>query len=55
MPEKITYPNGTIEIIDTPEEKQSKDKLKMRKKASDLTDTEIKELVFEIAKKLNLI
>lgn len=55
MPKKINLPGGAIEIVDTPEEKQSKDKLKTRKKASDLTDTEIKELVFEIAKKLNLI
>ncbi len=55
MPEKITYPNGTIEYIDTAKEKQSKEKLKTKKKASDLTDIEAKELIFEIAKKLNLI
>ncbi len=55
MPKKIILPSGAVEIVDTPEEIQSKDKLKTKKKASDLTDAQVKELIFEIAKKLNLI
>ena len=55
MPKKINLPGGAVEVVDTPEEKQSKNRLKTRKKASDLSDAEVKELVFEIAKKLNLI
>lgn len=55
MPQKINLPSGAVEIVDTPEEKQSKNKHKTKKKASDLTDAEVKELVFQIAKKLNLI
>lgn len=55
MPQKVKHPSGAVEIVDTPEEKQSKNKLKTRKKAADLTDADVKELVFEIAKKLNLI
>ncbi len=55
MPKTIKHANGAVEIVDTPDEKQSKNKLKTRKKAADLTDAEVKELVFEIAKKLNLI
>lgn len=55
MPQKVKHLSGAVEIVDTPQEKQSKDKLKTRKKASDLTDAEVKELVFELAKKFNLI
>lgn len=55
MPEKYIHSSGAVEKIDTVQEKQSKEKLKTRKKASDLTDAEIKELVFELAKKFNLI
>lgn len=55
MPRKITNPSGAIEIIDTAEEKQSKEKFKAIKKAEDLTNKEIGELVYEIAKKLNLL
>lgn len=55
MPQKVKHPSGAVEIVDTPQEKQSKDKLKTRKKASDLSDADAKELIFELAKKFNLI
>lgn len=55
MPQKIIHPSGAIELIDTPQERQSKEKLKTAKKATDLSDAEVKELVFELAKKFNLI
>lgn len=55
MSERIEYSSGAVEYIDTAEEKQSKEKHKAKKKAADLTDAEVKELVFKIAKKLNLI
>jgi len=44
-----------IEFIDTDEEEKSKDKYKTKKKGSDLTDAQIKDLVFELAKRANLI
>ena len=55
MPKKINLPNGAVEIVDTPEELEMKEKHKSKKKPSDLTDDEVKALVFEMAKKLNLI
>ena len=52
---KIILPNGAIEYVDTEEEKESKKKFKAKKKASDLTDIDIKELVFKLAKKANIL
>ncbi len=52
---KIVIKGGAIEYIPTEEELVSKDKFKAKKKASDLTDSDIKELVFKLAKKANLL
>ena len=52
---KITYPNGTIEWISNEQEKASKDKYETINKGSDLTDAQVKDLVYELAKKENLI
>ena len=54
MPRKVELPSGAIEYIDTPDEKTNKAALK-GKKASDLTLNELKDLVYKIAKQLNLI
>ena len=55
MPKRIENQSGAIEYIDTAEEKQSKEKHKAKKKGADLTLDEVKELVYLIAKKLNLL
>ena len=52
---RIVLPNGAIEYRDTAEEMESKENLKAKKKASDLTDTDAKELIFKLAKKFNLL
>jgi len=52
---KIIHPSGAIEYVDTQEEKESKEKYKTKKKGSDLTDSEVRNLVYLLAKKENLI
>lgn len=52
---KITLPNGAIQWIDTEEEKTSKKKYKAKKKPADLTNKDLQELVYELAKRANLL
>ena len=52
---RTIVPGGAIEYIPTDEEKTSKKKYKARKKASDLTDADLKELVYALAKRFNLL
>jgi hypothetical protein len=52
---KRTLKNGGIEYTKSDEETTSKDKLKAVKKPSDLKDSDVKELVYLLAKKNNLI
>ncbi len=52
---KYLMPSGAIEYRDTEEEKESKDKFKDKKKASDLTDTDVREIVFKLAKQAHLL
>jgi len=52
---KITHKNGTIEFVPDEQEQASKDKLKTKKKGSDLSSAEVKDLVYELAKRANLI
>jgi len=47
--------SGGLEFIPDAKEKESKDKLKTKKKGSDLSDAQVKELVFELARRANLI
>jgi hypothetical protein len=55
MPQKITHNSGAVELVDTKEEIAEKKKYKAIKKPKDLNEDEMKELVYKIAKKLNLI
>ena len=55
MPKKIKLLSGAYEIVDTDDEKNSKAKHKAKKKPADLTDGDVKELIWEIAKKLNML
>ncbi len=52
---KIKLPSGAIEYVDTAEEKESKKKYRTKKKPSDLTDAQVKELVFALARRANLL
>ena len=52
---KIKHTSGAIEIVLTEEEIQLKDKLKAKKKAADLTDTDIKDLIWHLAKEAKLL
>ncbi len=52
---KTTLKSGAIEYLPTEEEKTSKEKYKAAKKASDLTDSDLKDLVYKLAKKANLL
>jgi len=54
MPKKITLPNGAVEYIPTNEELLSQNKFK-GKKPADLTIPELKELIYMVAKHLNLL
>lgn len=54
MPKKIDLPNGATEYVDTSDEKNTKIAFK-DKKAADLSLNEVKDLVYKIAKRLNLI
>ena len=51
----IKHPSGAIEKVPDETEKKSKDKYKTKKKGSDLSSAEVKDLVFELAKRNNLI
>jgi len=51
----IIHNSGAIERVDDENEEKSKEKYKTKKKGSDLTDAQIKDLVFELAKRANLI
>ncbi len=53
--DRIILPGGAIEYRDTPDEKASKEKYKTKKKPSDLTDAQVKELTFELARRANLL
>jgi len=55
MPKKIILPNGSIEYVDTPKEGESKKKYKAKKKATDLTTKDLQELVYELARRANLL
>ncbi len=54
MPRKIELPSGAIEYVDTLDEKANKTTFK-GKKAADLSNNDLKDLVYKIAKHLNLI
>ena len=47
--------SGAIEYVATEEEKASKEKHKTKKSGKDLTDAQVKDLVYQLAKKANLI
>lgn len=51
---KITYKSGAVEYVPDESEQKIKDKYQ-GKKAKDLTDSQVKELVYELAKRANLI
>lgn len=53
--EKIIRPNGAIEYIFTAKEKTRRKKFRSKKNGSTLTLDEVKELVFELARKENLL
>jgi len=56
MPRKIKLKSGGYEWIDTKAEKESKEKYKKAKKdATKLTTKDLQELVFELARRANLI
>jgi len=55
MPRKIRLQSGAYEWVDTKEEAESKKKFKAKKKGSDLTSAEIKDLVYKLAKGARLI
>jgi len=52
---KIIYPSGAIEYVDTEEEANSKEKYKTKKEPADLTIQDLQELIYELAKRANLI
>ena len=52
---RVELPSGSYEYIDSPEEKLIKSKVKDKKAANDLTDTQVKDLVYIMAKKQGLI
>ena len=51
---RIKHPSGAYEFVPDEKEQASKDKYK-GKKAKDLTDAQIKELVYELAKRAGLV
>jgi len=51
----IRSQSGAIENLPDEEELASRDKYKTKKKGSDLSDADIKDLVFQLAKRGNLI
>lgn len=51
----ITHKSGATEKVADDNELASKDKYKEKKKASDLSGSDVKELVYEMAKLHNLI
>jgi len=53
--ERIKHNSGAIEYIPSEDEKKFKDKYKDKKKGSDLTDAQTKELVYETLESFNLI
>ena len=53
--DKITLPGGAIEYRDTADEKASKEKYKAKKKAADLTNKDMQELIYKLAKLANLL
>jgi len=54
MPDKIFHRSGAIEQVETDGEKSLRRKLKNKKRAADLTDDEVREIVFELAKQAKL-
>ena len=48
--DRIKHQSGAIEYVPGKKEKDSKEKYKTVKKAADLTDTQVKELVYKLAK-----
>lgn len=51
---KIIHKTGAIEFVSDKKEQEFKDKYK-DKKPADLTDKQVKELVYKLAKRANLI
>jgi hypothetical protein len=52
---KVTLSGGGLEYVHSDEDKQVKENLKAVKKASDLKDSDVKNLVYQLAKQANLI
>ena len=52
---KTITKGGAIELIETAEEKAGKDKYKAVKKAADLSSSQMKDLVYVLAKRANLL
>jgi len=53
--EKRQLQSGAYEYSDTVEEKDSKKKYKAKKKSADLSNKDLQELVYALAKRANLI